>query len=30
MGERIEAVYADVIRARVRRPLPETRETVIS
>ena len=26
MGERIEAVYADVIRERVRHRVPETRE----
>ena len=30
MGERIEAVYADVIRERVPDRLPETREAVIS
>jgi glycosyltransferase involved in cell wall biosynthesis len=30
MGERIEAVYAEVLRARMRRQLPESRETVVS
>ena len=28
MGERVEAVYADVIRQRVRHRVPETREAV--
>jgi glycosyltransferase involved in cell wall biosynthesis len=30
MGERLEAVYADVIRERVRQHVPETREAVTS
>ena len=30
MGERIEAVYADVIRERVPHRVPETREAVMS
>jgi glycosyltransferase involved in cell wall biosynthesis len=30
MGERIEAVYAEMLRARMRRRLPESRETVVS
>ena len=30
MGERIEAVYADVIRERVRHRLPETQDAMTS